>query len=86
MCAHGVEFRRGPPAGHDAQSLVELRPEPGLDRIRVRRRDHKHLLVRAGPEDGHRDRSPGVQQIIEADAQVVTMSRPPARGEPDTAG
>ncbi len=71
-----IKFGPGPPAGHDAQQVAELRPEPGLDSIPVGGSDHKHGLVLAGPEGGHRDGGAGVSQVAEVVVQVVLTTSP----------
>jgi hypothetical protein len=48
VATDGIEFGLGPPAGHHAQQLAELRPELGLDGVPVGGSDHKHGLVLLG--------------------------------------
>jgi hypothetical protein len=70
VVAHRVEFGFGPPAGHDAQQRSQLWPEPGLHGIRVGG-DDEDRAVPAGPEDGDRDRGPGIFQVTEVEVQVL---------------
>jgi hypothetical protein len=80
MAAHGFQFRWGPPADHHAEPLTQLRSQPALDRIRVRRRHDQYGLIRPGPEDPRRDRGTGLSQITEIEVRVrILMPWPAAR-------
>jgi hypothetical protein len=52
VVADGVQLVLGPVAGHDAQRLAELRPQPGLYGGRVGGSDDQYRLVLAGMEQG----------------------------------
>lgn len=76
--ADGIEFGLDPPAGHHAQQVAELRPEPGFDGVPVGGSDDEHGLVLAGPEGGHRDCGAGVSQVAEVVVQVMDAASPGA--------
>src|SRR5258708_13322307 len=47
-----IKFGPGPPAGHDAQQVAELRPEPGRASFPGGGSAHKHALVPPAPHSG----------------------------------